>query len=109
MSTPKLRPPFRVEHVGSLVRPKELYDQRVLLEQGKCAREDLFAAEDAAVAHVVKLQRDLGLGTITDGEMRRCVQRQSPNSPTPPLTSTQRGVLRGRVRQTGGNGISSAA
>jgi hypothetical protein len=41
--------------------------------------------------------------------MRRCVQRQSPNSPTPPLTSTQRGVLRGRVRQTGGNGISSAA
>ncbi|KAJ7900274.1 hypothetical protein B0H14DRAFT_2673033 [Mycena olivaceomarginata] len=71
MSTLKLRPPFRVEHVGSLVRPKELYDQRVLLEQGKCAREDLFAAEDAAVAHVVKLQRDLGLGTITDGEMRR--------------------------------------
>ncbi|KAF7347889.1 Methionine vitamin-b12 [Mycena venus] len=71
MSTLKLRPPFRVEHVGSLVRPKELYDQRVLLEEGKCGREDLVAAEDAAVAHVVKLQRDLGLGTITDGEMRR--------------------------------------
>ncbi|KAJ7706251.1 hypothetical protein B0H17DRAFT_619711 [Mycena rosella] len=70
-SSLKLRPPFRVEHVGSLVRPRELYDQRVLLEQGKCAREDILAAEDAAVAHVVKLQRDLGLGTITDGEMRR--------------------------------------
>ncbi|KAF8213115.1 hypothetical protein K438DRAFT_1565237 [Mycena galopus ATCC 62051] len=71
MSTLKLRPPFRVEHIGSLVRPKELFDQRVLLEQGKCAREDLFPTEDAAVAHVVNLQRDLGLGTITDGDMRR--------------------------------------
>ncbi|KAJ7634237.1 hypothetical protein DFH06DRAFT_1003996 [Mycena polygramma] len=71
MSALKLRPPFRVEHIGSLVRPKELYDQRVLLEQGKCTRDDLRAAEDAAVEHVVKVQRDLGLGTITDGEMRR--------------------------------------
>ncbi|KAJ7783714.1 hypothetical protein DFH07DRAFT_864652 [Mycena maculata] len=71
MSSLKLRPPFRVEHVGSLVRPRELYEQRTLVEQGKAKREDLLAAEDAAVQHVVKLQRDLGLGTITDGEMRR--------------------------------------
>ncbi|KAJ7103597.1 hypothetical protein B0H15DRAFT_812887 [Mycena belliarum] len=71
MSSLKLRPPFRVEHVGSLIRPRELYDLRVLHQQGKCAPADLAAAEDAAVAHVVKLQRDLGLGTITDGEMRR--------------------------------------
>ncbi|KAJ7487533.1 hypothetical protein B0H11DRAFT_2013759 [Mycena galericulata] len=71
MSSLKLRPPFRVEHVGSLVRPRELYEQRLLVEQGKVAREDLRAAEDAAVEHVVKLQHDLGLGTITDGEMRR--------------------------------------
>ncbi|KAJ7125648.1 hypothetical protein C8R43DRAFT_1029759 [Mycena crocata] len=67
----KLSPPFRVEHVGSLVRPRELYEQRVLLEQGKCTRDDILAAEDAAVKHVVDLQRELGLGTITDGEMRR--------------------------------------
>ncbi|KAJ6621666.1 hypothetical protein B0H10DRAFT_2163022 [Mycena sp. CBHHK59/15] len=71
MSALKLRPPFRVEHVGSLVRPRELYEKRALLEQGKCARDDILAAEDAAVVHVVKLQRDLGLRTITDGEMRR--------------------------------------
>lgn len=71
MSTLKLRPPFRVEHVGSLVRPKELYDQRVLLEQGKCTHDDILASENSAVEHIVKLQRDLGLGTITDGEMRR--------------------------------------
>ncbi|KAJ6519752.1 hypothetical protein C8R45DRAFT_1085714 [Mycena sanguinolenta] len=73
MSTLKLNPPFRVEHIGSFVRPKELYDLRELLEQGKCAREDLIPAEDAAVAHVVKLQRDLGLGSITDGDMRQGV------------------------------------
>ncbi|KAJ7244730.1 hypothetical protein B0H12DRAFT_1308472 [Mycena haematopus] len=71
MSTLKLHPPFRVEHIGSFVRPKELYDQRELLEQGKCAREDLFPIEDAAVARVVKLQHDLGIGSITDGDMRR--------------------------------------
>jgi len=71
MSALKLHPPYRVEHVGSLIRPQELYEQRVLLQQGKCAREDLVAAEDAAVEHVVKVQRELGLGTITDGEMRR--------------------------------------
>ncbi|KAJ7169815.1 hypothetical protein C8R46DRAFT_1090114 [Mycena filopes] len=67
----KLSPPYRVEHVGSLIRPKELYDLHVLREQGKASREDIKAAEDAAVNHVVKIQRDLGLGTITDGEMRR--------------------------------------
>ncbi|KAJ7293512.1 hypothetical protein C8J57DRAFT_1269228 [Mycena rebaudengoi] len=71
MSSLKLSPPFRVEHVGSLVRPKDLYDKRVLLEQGQCARQDILAAEDAAVEHVVKLQREVGLRTITDGEMRR--------------------------------------
>ncbi|KAJ6604584.1 hypothetical protein DFH09DRAFT_1354306 [Mycena vulgaris] len=73
MSSLKLSPPFRVEHIGSLVRPRDLYDLRTQLEQGKCAPADILAAEDAAVAHVVKLQRDLGLGTITDGEMRRAV------------------------------------
>ncbi|KAJ7092659.1 hypothetical protein C8R44DRAFT_646581 [Mycena epipterygia] len=71
MSSLKLRPPFRVEHVGSLIRPRDLFEKRVLLEQGKCTHDDILAAEDAAVEHVVKLQREIGLGCITDGEMRR--------------------------------------
>ncbi|KAJ7071098.1 hypothetical protein C8F01DRAFT_1244746 [Mycena amicta] len=71
MASLKQRP--RVEHVGSLLRPQPLLDQRTLLEQGKCTRDDLKAVEDAAVAHVVQLQRELGLETWTDGEMRRWV------------------------------------
>ncbi|KAF7310852.1 Methionine vitamin-b12 [Mycena chlorophos] len=72
----KQRPPFRVEHVGSLIRPKPLLEKRALLEQGKCTRDDLKAEEDAACAHVVQLQQQLGLGTITDGEMRRAIYHE---------------------------------
>ncbi|KAK7064282.1 methionine vitamin-b12 [Favolaschia claudopus] len=87
MSGLKLRPPFRVEHIGSLVRPKQLYDQLVLLEQGKCAHEDLVPAEDAAVARVVELQRELGLGSITDGDMRRSVSHRPRSCLALKLTS----------------------
>ncbi|KAK7059029.1 hypothetical protein VNI00_001653 [Paramarasmius palmivorus] len=70
-STLHLRPPFRAEHVGSLLRTQPLYEKRALLEEGKCSREDLKQVEDEAVKHVVTLQRELGIKTITDGEMRR--------------------------------------
>ncbi|KAF7303609.1 Methionine vitamin-b12 [Mycena indigotica] len=64
-------PPFRVDHVGSFIRPKALFDQRTLFEQNECTQEDLKPFEDAAIAHVVQVQRELGLATITDGELRR--------------------------------------
>ncbi|KAF8922655.1 hypothetical protein CPB85DRAFT_1372203 [Mucidula mucida] len=64
-------PPFRAEHVGSLLRPKYLFEKRGLYEAGKCSLEELRSAEDMAIQHVVKLQQDLGFKTITDGEMRR--------------------------------------
>ncbi|KAF8905512.1 hypothetical protein CPB84DRAFT_1771626 [Gymnopilus junonius] len=66
-----LKPPFRAEHVGSLIRTRALYEKRRQLEAGKCTADDLKPFEDEAVKHVVKLQQDLGLKTITDGEMRR--------------------------------------
>ncbi|PPQ70490.1 hypothetical protein CVT26_013997 [Gymnopilus dilepis] len=66
-----LRPPFRAEHVGSLIRTRALYEKRRDLESGKCTKDDLKPLEDEAIKHVVKLQRDLGIRTITDGEMRR--------------------------------------
>ncbi|KAK7468825.1 hypothetical protein VKT23_003326 [Stygiomarasmius scandens] len=70
MSSP-LKPPFRAEHVGSLIRPKVLYDTRLLLEQGKASTEDLHKAEDEAIKQVIKMQHDLGYKGVTDGEMRR--------------------------------------
>jgi methionine synthase II (cobalamin-independent) len=69
--TVHLNPPFRAEHVGSLLRPAPLFGKREQLEAGKCSAEELEAAEDEAVKYVVGLQRDLGIKGITDGEQRR--------------------------------------
>ena len=68
-----LLPPSHAEHVGSLLRPKALYEKRKLFSANECSAEELKVAEDDAVLQVVKLQRDLGIKTITDGEQRRCV------------------------------------
>jgi 5-methyltetrahydropteroyltriglutamate--homocysteine methyltransferase len=64
-------PPFRGDHVGSLLRPQELLDVRQGHAEGRLSDEELRAAEDAAIADVVRLQHDAGLQTVTDGEFRR--------------------------------------
>ncbi|KAJ3987764.1 hypothetical protein F5890DRAFT_1623617 [Lentinula detonsa] len=66
-----LNPPFRAEHVGSLIRPKPLFDKRCELEEGKCTVDDLKEVENDAVKHVVELQRSLGIRSITDGEVKK--------------------------------------
>lgn len=68
-----LRPPFRAEHIGSLLRPAALFQRRELLEEKQCTPQDLKAVEDDAIKHVVKLQQELGIKTITDGELRRWI------------------------------------
>ncbi|KAF8971398.1 hypothetical protein BDZ97DRAFT_1651079 [Flammula alnicola] len=65
------RPPFRAEHVGSLLRPQQLYEKRQELEADECDPDDLKPVEDEAIKHVLKLQQDVGIKTITDGELRR--------------------------------------
>jgi 5-methyltetrahydropteroyltriglutamate--homocysteine methyltransferase len=65
------RPPFRADHVGSLLRPPELLRAREYHAAGRIDGDELRAAEDAAIRDVVKLQRDVGLRTVTDGEFRR--------------------------------------
>jgi len=64
-------PPFRADHVGSLLRPPELLKARADCETGWIDAAALRAAEDKAIRDAVALQRDLGLEGITDGEMRR--------------------------------------
>src|ERR1700720_4572077 len=64
-------PPFRADHVGSLLRPSELLKARADHQAGRIDAAALRAAEDRAVRDAVKLQRDIGLQGITDGEMRR--------------------------------------
>jgi len=64
-------PPFRADHVGSFLRPKELLEAREKRAKGEIAPEALRKVEDAAIRDVVKFQEDLGLEGITDGEFRR--------------------------------------
>lgn len=66
-----LRPPFRAEHVGSLLRPASLFEKREALEKKECTVEDVKALEDDSIKHVIKLQQEIGIKGITDGELRR--------------------------------------
>jgi 5-methyltetrahydropteroyltriglutamate--homocysteine methyltransferase len=64
-------PPFRADHVGSFLRPKELLDARERQRKGEITRAQLREVEDRAIRDVVRFQEDLGLQGITDGEYRR--------------------------------------
>jgi 5-methyltetrahydropteroyltriglutamate--homocysteine methyltransferase len=68
---PRTTPPFRADHVGSLLRPKELVDAREKKKRGEISADALRQAEDKAIRDVVKLQEDIGLKVATDGEFRR--------------------------------------
>jgi 5-methyltetrahydropteroyltriglutamate--homocysteine methyltransferase len=69
--SPRKSPPFRADHVGSLLRPAELLRAREEFAAGKITAAELRAVEDEAVRGVVALQRDVGLQSVTDGEFRR--------------------------------------
>ncbi len=66
-------PPFRAEHIGSLLRPPELLKAREDCEAGRVSAHDLRALEDELIRKVVAMQEGLGLQAITDGEYRRGV------------------------------------
>lgn len=68
---PRAAPPFRADHVGSLLRPPALKQARAQAAAREIDRNALRAVEDEAIRHVVKLQEDVGLRSITDGECRR--------------------------------------
>lgn len=66
-------PPFRAEHVGSLLRPPELLKARNDAAAGTIAPADLKRIEDESIRHTVAFQESVGLRSITDGEYRRDV------------------------------------
>jgi methionine synthase II (cobalamin-independent) len=67
----RVKPPFRADHVGSLLRPKELLRAREQFAAGQMSAEQLRELEDEAIRSVVKMQHDVGLQSATDGEFRR--------------------------------------
>jgi 5-methyltetrahydropteroyltriglutamate--homocysteine methyltransferase len=64
-------PPFRAEHVGSLLRPAALLEARRRFARGEIDQAALTAAEDRAIDDAVRLQERAGLRLATDGEFRR--------------------------------------
>lgn len=70
-ATSALDPPFRADHVGSLLRPPEVLDARRQAEAGDITAEERRAVEDAAIAAMVPRLEATGIRSITDGEFRR--------------------------------------
>ncbi len=64
-------PPFRADHVGSLLRPPALLEARAKFAAGEIDAGQLGEVEDAAIADIVAMQADAGLRSATDGEFRR--------------------------------------
>ncbi len=64
-------PPFRADHVGSLLRPASLLTARDDFAAGRIEASQLRALEDTAIADAVTMQREVGLQSATDGEFRR--------------------------------------
>jgi 5-methyltetrahydropteroyltriglutamate--homocysteine methyltransferase len=69
--TPRTEPPFRADHVGSLLRPPTLLAARAAHAAGEIDITALRAAEDEAIRDVVAMQERVGLQAATDGEFRR--------------------------------------
>jgi 5-methyltetrahydropteroyltriglutamate--homocysteine methyltransferase len=68
---PRSTPPFRAEHVGSLLRPQAVLDARRKFESKAIAADELRRIEDDAIRHAIKRQEAAGLQCATDGELRR--------------------------------------
>ena len=64
-------PPFRADHVGSLLRPPPLARARAQFKAGALDADELRTIEDDAIREVIELQRAAGLQAVTDGEFRR--------------------------------------
>src|SRR5947208_5662118 len=69
--TLRTTPPFRADHVGSLLRPPALLKAREAHAKGDLPREELRSIEDDAIRSVVRMQEEVGLRSATDGEFRR--------------------------------------
>ena len=71
MTVAKRSPPFRAEHVGSLLRPQELVQKRYDVAAGKAPASELVPLEDKLIEEVIKTQKDAGLHVVSSGEYTR--------------------------------------
>ena len=69
--SPRSLPPFRADHVGSLLRPRELAEARAARKAGTLPADALRAMEDRCIETAIRKQEELGFRAATDGEYRR--------------------------------------
>jgi len=69
--SPRRKPPFRADHVGSLLRPPSLIEAREKHERGEITAAELWELESEAIREAVALQENVGLRSVTDGDFRR--------------------------------------
>lgn len=67
----RTKAPFRADQVGSLIRPSSLIAARQAAERGEIAADELRRIQEDAIRSVVRMQEDIGLGPVTDGEYNR--------------------------------------
>src|SRR5208282_2708790 len=67
----RTKPPFRADHVGSLLRPAALKQARERRAKDEISAAELKAIEDREIESIIKKQEAVGLQSITDGEFRR--------------------------------------
>jgi 5-methyltetrahydropteroyltriglutamate--homocysteine methyltransferase len=67
----RTKPPFRADHVGSLLRPAPLKQARARRATGEIDAAALKAVEDREIETIIKRQEEVGLLAVTDGEFRR--------------------------------------
>jgi 5-methyltetrahydropteroyltriglutamate--homocysteine methyltransferase len=68
---PRTKPPFRADHVGSLLRTSRLKEARAQRQAGAISADRLRAVEDEEIQKIIAKQEEIGLESITDGEFRR--------------------------------------
>jgi len=73
LNTQRTVPPFRADHVGSLLRSPELKEARARYQSGVIGAEELQAVEDRAIEALIARQAEIGLSSATDGEFRRAM------------------------------------
>jgi 5-methyltetrahydropteroyltriglutamate--homocysteine methyltransferase len=67
----RTKPPFRADHVGSLLRPEALKEARAKRAKGEIDAAELKAVEDREIERLIRKQEEVGLRSVTDGEFRR--------------------------------------
>src|SRR5262249_52551961 len=67
----RTKPPFRADHVGSLLRPAALKEARARRARGEISAAELTSIEDREIERIIRKQAQVGLHSITDGEFRR--------------------------------------